>query len=70
MPKKYKFSFAPMRKLMGDAGAELVSRDAVFKLMDTLEKNATQLTKKAVGFAEHAKRKKVTVKDLDLAINM
>lgn len=70
MAKKSKFSFAPMRSLMKYAGAELVAKDAVYELMDILETKAVELTQKAVGFAEHSNRKKVTTKDLKLALKM
>ena len=53
---------------MKKSGANIVARDAVELLIIDLEKTATILTKKALGFAHHAKRKKISKEDMDLAI--
>ncbi len=49
-------------------GANIVARDAVDVLIAQLEEEATGLTKQALSFAEHAKRKKITKDDMLLAI--
>jgi histone H3/H4 len=66
--KKRHFAWSPVRKLMRKAGAQIVARDAVELLITDLEGTAKTLTKKALGFAKHAKRKKISKDDMDLAI--
>ena len=66
--KTRSFAWSPVRKLMKKSGANIVSRDAVELLITDLEKTATTLTKKALGFAQHAKRKKISKDDMGLAI--
>jgi len=66
--KNSAFAWSPVRKLMKKQGASIVARDAVDLLIDNLEEVAETLTKKALSFAEHAKRKKITKDDMLLAI--
>ena len=66
--KKTHFAWSPVRKLMKRSGAQIVARDAVELLIVDLEETASKLTKKALGFAKHAKRKKISKEDMDLAI--
>ncbi|MHA1733084.1 MAG: histone [Promethearchaeota archaeon] len=68
--KKRVFAWSPLRALMKEAGAEIVSRDAVGTLMDFLEKRAKTLTESAIKLAKHSKRKKVTRADMQLAISL
>ncbi len=63
-----RLAIAPVRDLMKDAGAKLVAKDAVMKLVEYLEGECESLTRKAVGFAKHAGRKKVMMSDISLAI--
>ena len=49
---------------MKKAGAEIVSRAAVDKLMDYLEEYAKTLTGCALDIAKHSGRKKVTQADI------
>jgi histone H3/H4 len=55
---------------MKKAGAEIVSRAAVDKLMDYLEEHAKTLTACAIDIAKHSGRKKVTNGDMKIAITM
>jgi histone H3/H4 len=55
---------------MKKAGAEIVSRAAVDKLMDYLEEYAKELTGCALSIAKHSGRKKVTQGDMKIAINL
>ncbi len=64
------FAWSPLRALMKKAGAEIVSRSAVDKLMDYLEEYAKDLTTCALDIARHSGRKKVTVDDMKVAIDM
>ncbi len=64
------FAWSPLRALMKKAGAEIVSRAAVDKLMDWLEEYAKSLTACALDIAKHAGRKKVTQGDMKIAIGM
>jgi histone H3/H4 len=66
--KKRSFAWSPLRKLMKRSGANIVARNAVDLLIMDLEEIATELTKKALAFAIHAKRKKITKGDMNLAI--
>lgn len=66
--KKRSFAWSPVRKLMKRQGANIVARDAVDLLIVDLEDTAKKLTKKALAFAKHAKRKKITRDDMSLAI--
>ncbi len=53
------FAWSPLRALMKKAGADIVSRAAVDKLMDYLEEYAKTLTGCALDIAKHSGRKKV-----------
>ena len=64
------FAWSPLRALMKKAGAEIVSRAAVDKLMDWLEEYAKTLTGCALDIAKHSGRKKVTNGDMRIAIDM
>ena len=64
------FAWSPLRALMKKAGAEIVSRAAVDKLMDWLEEYAKSLTACALDIAKHSRRKKVTQGDMTIAIDM
>ena len=66
--KKRSFAWSPLRKLMKKSGANIVARNAVDLLIMDLEAVSQKLTKKALGFAHHAKRKKITKEDMALAI--
>jgi len=63
-----RLAIAPVRDLMKDSGAKLVAKGAVSKLVDFLEAEVEELTRKAIGFAKHAGRKKVMMTDINLAI--
>jgi histone H3/H4 len=63
-----RLAIAPVRDLMKDSGAKLVSKDAVMKLVEYLEGEIEALTMKASKFAKHAGRKKVMMTDINLAI--
>ncbi|MHA1728123.1 MAG: histone [Promethearchaeota archaeon] len=68
MPKV--FAWSPIRELMKSCGAEMVSKDAVDELIEYLEVCAKALTNKALELSRHAKRKKLTESDMDLAMNL
>ncbi len=64
------FAWSPLRALMKKAGAEIVSRAAIDKLMDWLEEYAKTLTGAALDIAKHSGRKKINNGDMKIAINM
>ena len=64
------FAWSPLRSLMKRAGAEIVSRAAVDKLMDYLEEYAKELTTCALEIVKHSGRKKITQQDMKLAIDL
>ena len=58
-----------LRRLMKEeADATIVAANAVLELMDFLQDLATDITKKALELAKHAKRKTITKSDIKLAI--
>ena len=68
MAKKRYFAWSPLRALMAETGAKIVSRDAVSYLIGVLQDKAVAATKRAYVLAKHSKRKKITKEDIDLAI--
>ncbi len=67
MPKESVLSLNAMEKLLRSAGALRVSEDAKEALAKVLEKKANEVSLKAIKFAEHAGRKTVIDKDIQLA---
>lgn len=67
MAKKGFLSLNAMDKIMRAAGAARVSDDAKASLAAHLEQIAHTISLKAKEFAEHAGRKTVTEKDIELA---
>jgi histone H3/H4 len=59
---------APVRRLMKQEGASLVSQDALMLMIDTPESHAEVITKKAIKLVIEDGRKRVTPQDIDLAI--
>ncbi len=68
MAKKRFFAWSPLRALMSDTGAKIVSRDAVSFLINHLEEDAINITIRAATLAKHSKRKKITKDDIELAV--
>jgi len=68
MAKKRYFAWSPMRALMADNGAKIVSREAVGYLISVLQEKSITITNRAKTLAKHSKRKKVTAGDIGLAI--
>ncbi|MHA1784105.1 MAG: histone [Candidatus Helarchaeota archaeon] len=68
MAKKRFFAWSPLRALMAETGAKIVSRDAVSFLINYLQDKAVEITKRAAVLAKHSKRKKITKADIDLAV--
>ena len=64
--KKY-FAWSPVRNLMAEAGAKMVSKDAVNYVIDWLQEQTVAIAEKAEQLARHAKRKKITKNDIVLA---
>ncbi len=57
-----------MDKLIREAGGPRVSEDAKVALAHMLESHALEISVQAAKFAEHAGRKTVTAKDIQLAM--
>ncbi|MEK6939017.1 MAG: histone [Candidatus Woesearchaeota archaeon] len=62
-------SYNAMDKLMRKAGAIRVSDEAKEALAEVLEKKALDLAAVAKRMAEHAGRRTITKKDIELALN-
>ncbi len=60
-------SKAPVRRLMKDEGASLVSDDALKLIIKTLEDHAVKTTKKAIQLVKDEKRKRLTAEDINWA---
>ncbi|MHA1648365.1 MAG: histone [Promethearchaeota archaeon] len=61
-------SKAPLRRLMKDEGAGLVSEGALLLMAKTLEAHAKKVTKKAISIVKDEKRKRLTSQDITFAI--
>jgi histone H3/H4 len=70
MAKAKIFAWSPIREMMKANGAEMVARDAVDELISVLERQAKDLTNRALEFSRHAGRKKVTADDMNMALKL
>jgi histone H3/H4 len=58
-----------LRRLMKNEGnARIVALDAIIALQEFLNDQVTEITKKALALAKHAKRKTINKADIKLAI--
>ncbi|MHA1619273.1 MAG: histone-like protein [Promethearchaeota archaeon] len=60
-------SKAPIRRLMAEEGAKLVSDEALVIMIKSLEKHAIITTKKAIEIVKDDKRKRITAEDISWA---
>ena len=67
MARRRLLPLAAVERLMKKAGAERISPTAVKALADILETVAGDIASRAVRYANYAKRKTVTRKDIELA---
>lgn len=68
MSKKAFLSLNAMDKIMREVGAERVADDAKEALALVLEQQGKEIAREAKKFAEHAGRKTIIDKDIQLAI--
>lgn len=66
--RKAFISKAPVRRLMRDEGASLVSDGALSLMIKALEDHATVVTKKAIDIVKDDKRKRLTAEDISWAL--
>ncbi|MHA1674976.1 MAG: histone-like protein [Promethearchaeota archaeon] len=65
--RKSFISKAPIRRLMAEEGARLVSDEALAIMITSLEKHAITTTKKAIEIVKDDKRKRITAEDISWA---
>ncbi|MHA1521938.1 MAG: histone-like protein [Promethearchaeota archaeon] len=65
--RKSFISKAPIRRLMAEEGAKLVSDEALVIMIKSLEKHAINTTKKAIEIVKDDKRKRITAEDISWA---
>jgi len=58
---------APVERIIRNAGAERVSKEAVEKLREAVEELGEDIAREAIDLAEHADRNTVTKSDVELA---
>ena len=58
---------APMHRIIKKAGAKRVSEDGAEELRKVLERVGIKISKEAIDFANHAKRKTVKSEDIEIA---
>jgi len=58
---------APMHKLIKRAGASRVSEESAIALGKALEEIGVKVAREAIDFAEHAGRKTVKARDIEIA---
>jgi len=58
---------SPIRRLMKNEGANIVSNDALNEIIEILTNKGKELTNKALEMTRHAGRKKLTADDVKLA---
>jgi len=64
-----KLPVAPVGRIIKNAGAERISKDAKKALTRILEEKGLEIARDAVRFAKHSGRKTVLERDVDAAIN-
>ncbi len=64
------FAWSPIRDLMKENGAEMVSKDAVDALIEYLERKAREITTRSLEMSRHSGRKKLTKADIELALGL
>ncbi len=62
--------FAPIERVIRNAGAQRVSESAGMALTEILEEYGLEISKEAIRLAEHAGRKTVKAEDIILAKEM
>jgi histone H3/H4 len=65
--KQKEIKINPMHRLIKRAGAERVSENSAILLSSLLEKVGLEIAKEAVDYAEHAGRKTVKARDINIA---
>ena len=62
--------FAPIERVIRNAGAQRVSESAGIALTEILEEYGLEISREAIKLAEHAGRKTVKAEDIALAKEM
>jgi len=62
--------FAPIERVIRNAGAQRVSESAGMELTEILEQYGLEISREAIKLAEHAGRKTIKAEDIKLAKEM
>ncbi|MEA1985687.1 MAG: histone family protein [Euryarchaeota archaeon] len=62
--------FAPVERVIREAGAKRVSESAGIALAEILEQYGLKIAKEAIKLANHAGRKTIRAEDIELALDM
>ena len=58
---------APVERILRNAGAERVSKDAVEELRNALEEVGEEISRDSIQMADHAERNTVKKEDIEMA---
>ena len=59
---------APVTRIVKNAGAERISKDAEEKIVEAVEAYADKLASAVIDLAKHAARKTIQAEDVELAL--
>ena len=62
--------FAPVERVIREAGAKRVSESAGIALAEILEQHGLKIAKEAIKLANHAGRKTIRAEDIELALDL
>lgn len=70
MARKHEIPWAPVRRLLKQAGGEIVAKDAVKYFTSRIEENILDIAENAVAIMRNNKRKTLYTDDIRLAYRL